>query len=369
MREKTILVIDDSEITRKMLCKKLERNGFSTIGATSGKDGLTKVSTFSPDLIVLDVLLPDMGGFEVCDRLKADEQTKDIPIIFATSLDDHANKLRGLSIGGVDYITKPVDPAELLARINIQFRQQDEHDKLFDTQREKLVALSAAHKNFLTDLSTLPESRCAVYFEPAEEAGGDQYDVVSLGSSRFGYCVSDISGHGVEAGLQSSVFKAFFRENAAASSSPVENFQKLNVLMSDYLSDGQHITASYLELDRDKGRAIYLSAGHLPLLVTDAYGEVNELRAEGDVLGAFIAPIFKPLEARLEKGQRFWLFTDGVIEDFGARRSWKKGLEELKAMLPRFAKRPIGEAVDALAAELFPRHPGGDDRVILACEA
>lgn len=369
MGENTILVIDDSEVTRRMLCKKLERNGFSTIEAGSGKEGLTKVSAFRPDLIVLDVLLPDMGGFEVCDRIKADERTKDIPIIFATCLDDQANKLRGLSLGSVDYVTKPIDPEELLARINIQFSHKAEHDRLLDAQREKLAALSAAQKSFLTDLGSMPEARCSVYFEAAEEAGGDQYEVVNLGSSRFGYCVSDISGHGVEAGLQSSVFKAFFRENAVAKYSPLDNFQKLNVLMSDYLNEGQHITASYLELDREEGTATILSAGHLPLLVTDGRGEVEEYRAEGDILGAFIAPIFRPIKLPVEKGQRFWLFTDGVIEDFGERRSWKAGLGMLKEILPEFANKPLDAAVSGLSAKLFAKHPGGDDRLILACEA
>lgn len=369
MRAHTILVIDDSEITRRMLCRKLERSGFSTIEANSGHEGLKKVSAFCPDLIVLDVLMPDMGGFEVCDRLKADDRTKDIPVIFATCLDDQANKLRGLSMGSVDYVTKPVDPGELLARINIQLSQKAEHERLLDDQREKLDALSAAQRNFLTDLASMPESRCSVYFEAAQEAGGDQYDVVSLGPSRFGYCVSDIAGHGVEAGLLSSVFKAFFRENAVARYSAIENFQKLNVLMSDYLTDGQHITASYLELDRAEGTVKLLSAGHLPLLVTDASGRVRELRAEGDVLGAFIAPIFKPCTIPLEKGQRFWLFTDGVIEDFDERRSWKAGLERLKAVLPDFAPRPLDAAVKELSDRLFVKHPGRDDRLILACDS
>jgi phosphoserine phosphatase RsbU/P len=368
LRANTILVIDDSEITRRMLCKKLERSGFSTIEANCGQEGLEKGAAFRPDLIVLDVLMPDMGGFEVCDRLKADGRTKSIPVIFTTCLDDQANKLRGLSIGSIDYLTKPVDADELIARINIQLSQQAEHERIFDDQREKLEALSAAQKSFLTDLESMPESRCSVYFEAAQEAGGDQYEVMNLGPSRFGYCVSDIAGHGVEAGLLSSVFKAFFRENALAKYSAIDNFQKLNVLMSDYLTDGQHITASYLELDRSEGKATLLSAGHLPILVTDARGKVTEYRAEGDVIGAFIAPIFKPLTIPIEEGQRVWLFTDGVIEDFCERRSWKDGLERLKSALPRLSGRPLDKALRDLACELFVKHPGDDDRLILASE-
>lgn len=368
MKGYSILVIEDGETSRKLLSTILERSGFVVHSACSGEAGFAEALERRPDLVILDIMLPDVDGFEVCGRLKSDRRTQDIPVIFVTCLDDLANKLRGLSIGGVDYITKPYIEEEILARIRVHLNLRKANESLMASQRLKLDALRDAQASFLTDLGAMPDARCDVYFEASEEAGGDQYDVVRLGPSVFGYAVSDIAGHGIEAGFQSSAFKVIFRENATLLNTPAETFQKINVLMSNYLSEGQHITASYLVLNRAAGTATLLSAGHLPVLMTGPDGAVNELRAEGDVLGAFIAPVFTPLRIHVEKGSRFWLFTDGVVEDFKERQSWKAGMERLEALLPELASLPIGQAVRAIGERLFSRHPGEDDRLLLACE-
>lgn len=368
MQSDSILLIEDGETSRHLLSTILSRSGFTVFTASNGESGIAMVIAQRPRLVILDVMLPDLDGFEVCGRLKSNPSTRDIPVLFVTCLDDLANKLRGLSVGGVDYITKPFDPAEVLARVRIHLALRGENERLLEAQRRKLEALRGAQESFLTDLASMPESRCDVYFEAAEEAGGDQYDVVRLGSARFGYCVSDMAGHGIEAGFLSAVFKALFRENAAKGSAPKDIFQTINVLMSQYLADGQHITASYLDLDRSEGTATLLSAGHLPALMTDPSGAVTELRAAGDVLGAFMAPVFEPISVRVAPGSRFWLFTDGVVEDFGQRRTWKAGIELLKGLLPALASLPLSGALREIEADLFPRHPGEDDRLLLACE-
>ena len=368
MQRYSILVVEDGETSRCLLSAMLERSGFTVLGAKNATEGLSALAGFRPDLVLLDVMLPDMDGFEFCGRAKANPLTCEIPIIFLTQFDDLPNKLRGLSSGAVDYITKPYIEEEILARILVQLKLRRANQRFFELQRRRLEELRGAQESFLTDLDSMPAARCKVYFEASEEAGGDQYDVGPLSDSTFGYCVSDIAGHGIETSFVSSVFKALFRENATLLDTPVETFQKINVLMADYLSDGQHITASYLTVNRAKGCATLVSAGHLPVLMTSPSGEVRELRAEGDVLGAFIAPIFTPLTLSVEKGSRFWLFTDGVVEDFRERRSWKAGLERLKALLPSLASLSLDEALGEIGSTLFSRHPGEDDRVLLACE-
>jgi sigma-B regulation protein RsbU (phosphoserine phosphatase) len=368
MQGYSILVIEDGETSRRLLARILERSGFIVQSATSGEEGLAMAFELRPDLVVLDIMLPDIDGFEVCDRIKSDRRTRGISVIFVTALDDISNKLRGLSVGGVDYITKPFVGEEVLARIRIHLNLRRANERLVESQRQRLEALRGAQESFLTDIDSMPESRCKVYAEAAEEAGGDQYDVVQLGPSVFGYCVSDIAGHGIEVGLLSAVLKALFPENATILNTPVETFQKINVLMSDYLSDGQHITASYLVLNRVAETATILSAGHLPVLMTDPEGRVTRLKAEGDVLGAFIAPTFKPLEIPAKRGSRFWLFTDGVVENFRERRSWKAGMERLEAFLPALAALPMDQALRTIEERLFAKHPSEDDRLLLVCE-
>lgn len=368
MQANSILLIEDGETSVRLLSAILERNGFIVIVAQSGEAGVAMVMNQHPSLVILDIMLPDIDGFEVCDRIKSDRKTRDIPVIFVTCLDDLANKLRGLAAGGVDYITKPFIAEEVVARIRVHLGLRDSSKRLLEAQRRRLDALRGAQESFLTDPESLPESRCEVYFEAAEEAGGDQYDVLRLGPGRFGYYVSDIAGHGIEAGFLSAVFKALFRESATRSDTAVEAFQRINVLMSDYLTEGQHVTASYLELDREEGKATILSAGHLPVFVSDPGGTIHELRAEGDVLGAFIAPVFVPLCVEATRGSRFWLFTDGIVEDFVERRSWKAGMASLSSAITTLASLPLADAVRKVEAQFFSRHPGEDDRLLLACE-
>jgi DNA-binding response OmpR family regulator len=114
----TILVVDDKPANLKLLVEYLTRMGLKTLIANNGQNAIEQVQRFPPDLILLDVLMPGLDGFETCRRLKAAEETHEIPIIFMTALADTADKVQGFQAGAVDYITKPFQQEELLARIN-----------------------------------------------------------------------------------------------------------------------------------------------------------------------------------------------------------------------------------------------------------
>ena len=112
-----ILVVDDTPANVKLLVDLLSVNGFDVIAAGSGTEGLERAATDAPDLVLLDVMMPDLDGFAVCERLKANEATSDAPVIFLTALHETLDKVRAFSAGGVDYLTKPFEPRELLARV------------------------------------------------------------------------------------------------------------------------------------------------------------------------------------------------------------------------------------------------------------
>lgn len=123
----TILVVDDQPINVKLLQRKLEREGMNVLTAFNGQQCLEIVEETMPDLILLDVMMPEMDGIEVCSRLKLNEETQSIPIIFITAKSTKEGKLEGLGVGGADYITKPIDLDETLARVNTQLRIQEIH--------------------------------------------------------------------------------------------------------------------------------------------------------------------------------------------------------------------------------------------------
>jgi CheY-like chemotaxis protein len=122
MAAPSILVVDDQPINVQLLKRKLEREGLRVVAAYNGLEALEQVNRERPDLILLDVMMPDMDGIEVCQRLQANDATRGIPIIFITARTDKESKLEGLGVGAVDYITKPIDLDETLARVQTQLR-------------------------------------------------------------------------------------------------------------------------------------------------------------------------------------------------------------------------------------------------------
>jgi DNA-binding response OmpR family regulator len=136
--EGTLLIVDDNPTNLKVLLGLLKDRGFSLVIAKSGEEALERVNQPLPDIILLDVMMPGMDGFETCRRLKASEMTCEIPIIFMTALTDVESKLKGFEVGGVDYVTKPVEYQEVIARLNahltIRRLQQNLADKNTELQ-------------------------------------------------------------------------------------------------------------------------------------------------------------------------------------------------------------------------------------------
>ncbi|MCG8499701.1 MAG: response regulator [Firmicutes bacterium] len=125
MFKKKILIVDDTEFMIKLVSDILEDAGYEAISATRGTEGLLKVRSEKPDLVILDIVMPDMNGFEVCKILREDESNNLMPIIILTSQDNEDDKLTGLELGADDYITKPFNPRELLGRVKNTLRRID----------------------------------------------------------------------------------------------------------------------------------------------------------------------------------------------------------------------------------------------------
>ena len=131
-----ILIIDDSRLIVHVAKDFLTRNGHEVLSAQDGPQGLELAKSNLPDLILLDLVLPQMDGYEVCKKLKQDETTSIIPVIMLTSKSESGDKVRGLQIGAVDYVTKPFDEAELLARVNIHLRLKELYEALQEKNRQ-----------------------------------------------------------------------------------------------------------------------------------------------------------------------------------------------------------------------------------------
>jgi two-component system, sensor histidine kinase and response regulator len=155
-----ILVVDDQPINVQLLKRKLEREGMAVATAYSGREALDLIAADKPDLILLDVMMPDMDGIEVCQRLQADDETRVIPIIFITARTSKEGKIEGLGVGAVDYITKPIDLDETLARVQTQLRFVQMNRELVELQRRlgesrRSAALGAVTQGIAHNLNNL----------------------------------------------------------------------------------------------------------------------------------------------------------------------------------------------------------------------
>ncbi len=144
MSRPKILVVDDQPINVQLLKRKLEKEGIAVAAAHSGLEALESVNKDKPDLILLDVMMPDMDGLEVCQRLQGAEDTRSIPIIFITARASKDSKIEGLGVGAVDYITKPIDLDETLARVQTQLRFVAVNKELIMLQRRLAESRKAA---------------------------------------------------------------------------------------------------------------------------------------------------------------------------------------------------------------------------------
>jgi DNA-binding response OmpR family regulator len=153
-----ILIIDDTPENLTVLLKILSRQGYQVRPALSGEIALKAVREEAPDLILLDIMMPGMDGFEVCARLKSDEKTQQIPVIFFSALDDSENKIKGFEAGGVDYISKPFHTEEVLARVKTHLALRNMHLQLLHEIRERKSAQDSLRK-INTELEQLVSAR------------------------------------------------------------------------------------------------------------------------------------------------------------------------------------------------------------------
>jgi two-component system, NtrC family, sensor kinase len=143
----SLMVVDDTLANLRLLVNLLTENGYKVRAASNGKLAVTSVQLSAPDLILLDILMPELNGYEVCKQLKADAKTKDIPIIFMSAINEVFDKVQAFNVGGIDYITKPFQIEEVLARVNIHLENrslqkslQEKHDMLAKTLEELKAA-------------------------------------------------------------------------------------------------------------------------------------------------------------------------------------------------------------------------------------
>jgi CheY-like chemotaxis protein len=216
-----ILVVDDTSANIKILADLLRRDYLLSV-ATSGLDALEIAFNDRPDLVLLDILMPDMDGYEVCRRLKADTRTQEVAVIFVTAMGELDDETKGFSLGAVDYITKPVRPPIVKARVATHVELALARKSLaFQNKvlRRSLRMAADVQRSLLPKtIPSFPGLEVACRMIPCDAVGGDYLDFLSgedFAGRGFGAAVGDVAGHGPAAALLMTAARACLRMRAS----------------------------------------------------------------------------------------------------------------------------------------------------------
>jgi sigma-B regulation protein RsbU (phosphoserine phosphatase) len=365
-REPTILVVDDDPLNVKVLTAILRTGGYLTLSARDGTEARRQARTELPDLILLDVMMPGESGFDTCVKLKQEPKTTDIPVIFVSAINDVSSKVKGFDVGAVDYITKPFEKAEVLARTRLHLKLKFSYQAVIDGQAARLKQIQDAQQSILVRPDDLPDARFGINYVPILEAGGDFYDVFRISEGIFGYFVADISGHDLGASYVTSALKALINQNATLLHTPVETVKIMNSVLTSIMTDGKYLTACYAHLNRSQSKLAVISAGHPPVIYVGADGRTESLEATGDILGTFETVLFEPTNKVVSKGDRFFVYTDGLIEEIGKdNKNRHQGMKQLMQACASTQHLPIEKAVKEITSSLFPENSQPQDDLLL----
>jgi sigma-B regulation protein RsbU (phosphoserine phosphatase) len=353
-QRKTVLLVDDAPANIQVATSIL-KDIYKIRIATNGAKALALVKDAPPpDLVLLDVMMPEMDGYEVCTRLKADPATRDIPVIFLTGQTEIEDETRGFEVGAVDYIHKPFSPAVVKARVQTHLVLRGIREQLAAQLLTIQKELETARKIQMSILpSSIPQLEgldIAARYIPMTSVAGDFYDFIVVDEKHLGILVADVSGHGMPAALIASMLKIALAAEMAHAADPAQVLLGLNKTLCGKF---QHhfVTAAYLFVDMLKGTLTYAGAGHPPLLLWGQSSEgVRDVEENGLFLGKFPWATYTSRELPLNAGDWCLLYTDGIPEttnpaavEFGTDR-FKQVLEtDESTSADQFADRLLEE--------------------------
>src|SRR5467141_2550765 len=230
--KKTVLLVDDAPANIQVVHSIL-KSTYKIRIATNGEKALeiAKQSP-APDLILLDVMMPQMDGYEVCSRLKSGPDTRDIPVIFLTGQTETDDETKGFEVGAVDYIHKPFSPAVVKARVHTHLVLRESRDQLarqlLDINNELEMAREIQLSILPHEIPKIRGLEIAARYIPMNSVAGDFYDFIFVDEKHVGILVADVSGHGMPAALIASMLKIALAAQSAHADDPARVLQGLN---------------------------------------------------------------------------------------------------------------------------------------------
>ena len=320
LSDSRVLIVDDVKANVDVLVQAL-RDDYKLSVALGGQQALDAVARGAPDLVLLDIMMPDVDGYEVCRRLRAAEATRELPIMFLSSLEDVKDKALGFEVGGNDYLTKPFEVLEVKARVRSLLKAKAYADAIKAAAERDLRIASEIQMGLLpADVSSQIEGtglEIHAALEPARMVGGDLYEVLRLGADRVLVAVGDVSGKGIPAALFMAVSMTLLRSKAREGKRPDEILRQLNDELLEQNPRGMFVTLQCLLFDLAARTVTCASAGHhAAIKVSPGQPPQEVFTTSARVLGLMPSGQIDSETIALHPGDTLVVFTDGVSEAF-----------------------------------------------------
>ena len=355
LSESRILIVDDAKTNIDILVQAL-RDDYKLSVAVDGAAALRSVEKRPPDLVLLDIVMPDVDGYEVCRRLRAQQSTHDLPIMFLSSLEDVKDKTRGFEVGGNDYLTKPFEVLEVKARVRSLLKAKAYADAIREAMaRDLLIAREIQMGILPADLAAATSGSgldVHAIIEPAQKVGGDLYEVLRASDDRIVVALGDVSGKGIPAALFMAVAVTILRTLARHLVDPAEILSRLNDELAKQNPRGMFVTMQCLVFDFEHRRVSCAGAGHHQLAVLSP-GRPPRLAcpSSGRPAGLMVPNPIERETFPLEPGETFVLFSDGVSEARNATEDFY-GEDRLLMALSASAGTSAADTVETVLADV-----------------
>lgn len=352
---KTVLVVDDEALNLQVLINHLSLAGYSVEIATDGTQALEFIEREGiPDLILLDIMLPKISGYEVCRIVRQKYTQYELPIIMLTARNKPGDVVTGLEVGANDYIIKPVEKQELLARVNnfISLKDSIEVQNELSILQHELNLADEIQQSLLPDKAPhMDNISIAVRYTPVSRLGGDFYDFLKFDDSRLGVLISDVSGHGIPAAFVASMFEVSYTFAKDFATDPALFLKRINDVMSRY-THGQYMTVSYALIDLKARKMYYSNAGHLPLLVLRRESQlIITCKPKGRPIGVFSDSVYYTEVLDIMNGDRILFLTDGAVEIRNNEGDFY-GMSQVWRLIKEYQDLSDTEFVDFLIADI-----------------
>ncbi|WP_299378812.1 PP2C family protein-serine/threonine phosphatase [uncultured Kiloniella sp.] len=367
IENRKILVVDDVKSLRDVMSLILHKAGFKNIEqAENGQEAMAKITAAPPDLIILDLIMPIMGGMEVCYQVRETKKTESIPILVQTAMHDNEERLKAFAAGASDLVTKPVNALELVIRTTLHLESlvlTENREKYRARVADELAMAKDVQQNILPSAKHLHQIRdqtginISSMCQPSSELGGDFWGVRTLSDESIGFFIADFSGHGVVSALNTIRLHTLLFNVGEAWQEPDQLLSSINQSLCDMLPTEQYATM-ILGLISPKNNTLSYAGAASPPPIYGLWEEPDKLQyldTTGLPLGISRTAAYDLQTVPFTKNHFLFSFSDALIETKLNNDTYLEGEELIRLVKYLTGGRPTPKLLDQLISTFFER--------------